>query len=492
MAVISPTTINDLPIEIIEPPISDQDCNDEDEENDDEASVQEGSEDGDYERDVDADIEGSDAGSEDEDSIGEDLRDPASFPISVACVCLRWWSILKGFPKFWTRIAIDIGHQSFTRMLDTLSFSGTLPLCLLVFHRQETTLDADTEKRRMEAVMERLAQRPKRCFYLNFDIRFSKSLPHLSTVMALISPKVNTVKLISREDNCRNDVSPHPPVASPSNGFPNLKTLSLTVTMFMSMYRLSPEWWKALDGEEFLHLTISSYSFGADGTDIDVFDFLSAIVVTGGIAELELSHLSLASPQEADKDKYSGKDRDLDVSSLSLTKLSGYLVSTLFDFLSITTDSTTITSCNLKGTFKRFLFLFNLILVDMPVTTDIRPLLFHWGGRCLSVRNCSSFDDGLLEFLSKDVVWGHNSQDGGSKPEFAAFDATEFNIRDCENFTFRALKGMVKGRNKAAPSLNFLRRVEEVTVCGRAPTITAEEVQWFESNLRVALFPVAI
>jgi hypothetical protein len=103
------------------------------------------------------------------------------------------------------------------------------------------------------------------------------------------------------------------------------------------------------------------------------------------------------------------------------------------------------------------------------------PLLHLWEGDSLQVINCPSFNDVILDLM------GEYHEETGYY--VCASFADSLQIQDCLHFSGAALRRLVAAAlDKAGDEYH---RVE---ISGRAPEITAEDVEWLSQNVNRFLY----
>jgi len=82
--------------------------------------------------------------------LDEDPLSPYLFPYTLACVCLRWFLILRTIPVYWTRLVITV--DAIVKSLDTaritLKWAGDCPLKVIIVTQRRGTSETDDSERK--------------------------------------------------------------------------------------------------------------------------------------------------------------------------------------------------------------------------------------------------------------------------------------------------------------------------------------------------------
>jgi len=116
-----------------------------------------------------------------------------------------------------------------------------------------------------------------------------------------------------------------------------------------------------------------------------------------------------------------------------------------------------------------------LTLDDIHTHTVMRTILLDFPSEQLTVKNCTCFDDELLEWLTQPVVVAsdHVAAASSADPEteeatFAAKNLRATIVLNCATFSSSALRHLIEARH-----------IEELYVDGNVPDIGQVEREWY-------------
>jgi hypothetical protein len=174
--------------------------------------------------------------------------------------------------------------------------------------------------------------------------------------------------------------------------------------------------------------------------------------------------------------------------SLELSHLSSGLTTETLSYISpCMVEQLTITCCPLDGLEFEYLTSEFLKLDNIPSAEDLCQYLTYWKGSMLSISNCPSFNDSVLETLGSATV----EEDGAE--ELCLSDLIELSLHHCSNYSVSSLRRMVESREVVPDALllgsvhflrSFVPRQFRITISGSAPPISQEDQDWFRLNVR--------
>jgi hypothetical protein len=112
---------------------------------------------------------------------------------------------------------------------------------------------------------------------------------------------------------------------------------------------------------------------------------------------------------------------------------------------------------------------------DIQITEDVGRLIASWTGWTLRVSNCLGLDY-VLECLAN--KWPLVAHGGGVV-------LSKLVIQNCSNFSGKQLRTMVKARQDSGLSLDRFK----IVLCGYAPHMASEDIDWLTENMSFHLHP---
>ena len=379
-------------------------------------------------------------------------------------------------PVFWSRvlILIDANPTPLLAIQSYLEWTRDVPLDVNVI-RKPGAFDEDDpdEKARVKAVVDLLGSHVHRCRSLQFDVLYSSSLPSPCRDFHGRAPELEKLELKCRVDDGGNN----PPDTFEPGTFlcPVLQTLVIDARNFM------------INAWTFINANSIKISRFSPSESVDYDDSLSFHGMLETLQEfLKLRSLTLS---DIDFDFSDGSAHIFPLSPLSSLTFEDLTVDTLqefFDVTSVHTGSITITRCSID-TFTN-MSCTQLTLGEIPAEENLTEFLKLWEGQDLQLDNCPSFDDSVLDMMSKADPLG---------VDFGATNMNELTISDCHNFSVEALKAMVDVRSRTASTFELedddwddldpspVSRIGRLIVVGSGPLILPEVAKWFQANVEI-------
>jgi hypothetical protein len=394
--------------------------------------------------------------------------DPFLFPYAIAAVCSFWRDIMSSVPKFWTRIVIFVDSSTIPQSViaSQLLWSRDLPLDVIVTRRNlDRPIDSQHERKQVTSFMETVINpHIGRLQNLHINARFSSSLPSFLDDFHGTPIKLTCLRLECEED----DGGPTPSndrygtVPSTELQYPALSTLELDGRNYYNGYRSGRPW--ATRAPNVSELTISHYKSRA-GESFPAYAFMLLIAPMQKLQILHINDVTLRpiAPHPVPHTL-------LSLASLDLIDFPDFMP--IDEILHVLHDVIEIkfTRCALGGT-RSFSHGGLLELNEIDVDQDLVPLLRTWEGYNITIRDCPSFNDIVLDMM------GSREENG---EYVCAPGAFKLLIVDCPNFSVAALKRLVAARLDAPP---YTGQFEMIEVLGDVPVLSAEDRLWFDEKV---------
>lgn len=416
--------------------------------------------------------------------VPEDVLSPSLFPFALAAVCTTWRDTMSSLPEFWTRLVMFANKPtSFPSLPDLRSFAGlkqqvewsnNLPLDVFITRLPDKGLDitAEDEGYILRKAIDILKPHVGRCKTINYNVVYSSSLPSIMTDLNHPTPLLSELRLNSViYSDKTNELTL---LSHPSNFyFPRLEYLALDGRNFMDFSTHVPDWVERIadpgeDDGTAVPLAITNY-VEMDGGLSEGSTFWDKIAdALPKISHLDLSSIVVPNPPKR-RDPVGAPHPQLDC--LEFLRVNPLLINEVLHNISYT-ETLNIISCGIGEGIDRAVDAFHLTLEAISDTQDISPFLSRWCGFELTVINCPSFNDAVLDILTNKSL-NPNTTNLGS-----------FYISDCANFTVTALKRFVE-RQKA----KFAEFGDEdddfscLEVTGFGPPLSVTEREWFQLNI---------
>lgn len=414
--------------------------------------------------------------------LDEDPLSPCLFPYAPACVCLRWFRILRAVPIYWTRqvITLDAIATSLIAARTTLAWAGNLPLKVAVTRHRGTSETHVSERASVRRAMELLRPHICRIWSLSFDVEHTASIPALWRESGR-AQHLKALTLMSRSDASRTTrISKWRESSYEYVGIlqvPLLRKVTLSGHFLRNPLMAHPRlasWFK--------HTTsLTICGGGAASVDaISLYKFLSVLDIFASVRELTIEDVHF------DGDAPYPSLHVLRPAVLCLRRITGRL--SLRGLLTPPRAETrsrediTIVDCTVHGfqesdsdSNSRFAST-SLTIASMNPNTTIEGLVCRWNGEQLAVIGCPRVSRAFLERL-------HG--------ESAPMCLSRLRIVDCDHFGAGDVVSLVKSRAKQAaivslmdvPDDDVFTALAELRVQGRGPPISVQRAAWLAEHV---------
>jgi hypothetical protein len=386
----------------------------------------------------------------------KDSPPTAQFPNSLALVCSHWGNVMLLSPTFWTRVIIILNSSTFPPLDLSLQLdsAGGAPIDIIVTRVSESdTLDLGVEQSRMAYIVSALRPHFQQCRKLHFDVVHSSSLPQVLGILPCIMPHLQELSLDSCIDSGCPAVLPYdqPNKASKVN-WPQLKTVIIDGWNFVDLYHHAPgpnEW-------IFSACKTLAIKFGGDG-----FPFNSVVEL---LDKIPIDSFTVDSVSFSEREATEDLD-SFEIGTMALKNLSAKLTDTILSSYTYV-ESLEITNCYASN-IDQMPVTYALTLRDIGVDQSIERVIQMWNGWELYVNNCPGFNDTALQMMGKIVI-----EDGDDRK-------WDVQIHQCNYFSVKALKKLVKIRNKEPQKGPRLR-----SICVNATfPLPEEDLYWFSKRV---------
>ncbi|KII92667.1 hypothetical protein PLICRDRAFT_122715 [Plicaturopsis crispa FD-325 SS-3] len=405
----------------------------------------------------------------------DDLGAHNFFPYSLSDVCPRWHAILGawGVPELWTRLVINIGHDA-TPILHVRSYlvwSKDLPLDVTILRREGYEGDDHCEGARVATVMRLLLPHLRRIVTLNVNVIDSASLPAMGTQLHGVADRLEKIAFSSRMDSGKN----RPRItADAALVAPGLTHLTLDGDNFRVMAASNYQWTENFPQmQKRGHLTIADYARRDDGLTLSEmamelrYNCHAPYLTLRNVTFAPLSVASLREPRI-----------ELILSSCHLIDLTAGTLVDFFRVITLSIESLDVVTCSLPGVLPGNHVLYDSYFMTLERTEgDILELLAGGRTHSLTVKDCPSFDDGLLEEMTEDSILEN---------------LVSLSVTRCPNVSSGALRKLVEARQAAAALSaqkypDFKNHELEVSALDEVVfdgNIADEDQQFFKGNHR--------
>jgi len=421
--------------------------------------------------------------------VDNDLSDPSVFPCSAANVCQLWRHIMAAVPHYWTQFALDLALKE-PLPLDAL-WSKFLPFKVLIFDSRLQFSDAqdntdglpkEQERIAVGAITKALQPHLQRCEGLSYDVGYASSIPTLVFALEHCSEKLERLELDFLHDDREPTLQgcgPRFPVSSSHSwSFPELKHLSIDAKTFMIVAsQFSLRWYDLIASSTSVALTleISRHTFLGETDDGPNAQSLSQFFHY--LAELPLVNIltlrDLSADPCATKSNLVTLKQPLAAVHFEGTNLSRKFLSAFFKAFDLPEDEATFVGCTFPSN-SSMESSWGLTLKSLPMNSRFERCFQGWRGDELTIDRCPGFNDDTLDILAE--ISGYEDCCYASR-------VRSLTILNCRNFSYQALKELVLQRKRMAPILDFVEEIKMLTVRGKVPRITKEELEWFEGNV---------
>lgn len=417
--------------------------------------------------------------------LDEDPLSPSLFPYSLACVCLRWFRILRTVPVFWTRmvITLDAIATSLNAARTTLQWAHNFPLKIIVTRHHGTSETHDSERAGVGRTMDFLRPHISHIWSLSFDVEHSSSIPALWRESGR-ARRLKVLTLMSRSDAGRiSQLSKWLPTGNIHEYEGKLKVPLLQEVTCSGHFLKNPLMAHPRLASWFRHMTSLTICGDAasSGNALSLYKFLSVLDIFPSIRELTVKdihfddnapypNLLMLRPAVLCLCRITGR-----------TALRGILTRARME-ASIREDITII-DCTVHGFREpdpdsnlQFPST-NLTLVSMDPSAMIEDLVSQWNGERLSVISCPRMSRSFLERL-----YG----------EAAPMCLSHLLIVDCDNFNAGDVICLVQSRETQATFVSLMgvsdddsfTALAELRVRGRGPPISVKRATWLAEHVK--------
>ncbi|KAF8141291.1 hypothetical protein EV363DRAFT_1465187 [Boletus edulis] len=418
--------------------------------------------------------------------LDEDPLSPSLFPYALACVCLRWFRILKMVPMYWTRLVVAVDSLSLATSLHaariTLEWAGNRPLKVSVTRHDGTSETDDSEHAGVGRAMAVLRPHIRNIWSLSFNVEYSSSIPALWRERGCAG-HLRVLTLQGRSDAGR--VSPSStwlPTGNCHEFEGRLKVPRLEQATFGGHFFKNPLMAHPRLASWFRHITSLTIRGDApSGRDaISLTRFLPVMNNFSSVLELTIEDLRFD-----DSPPYPTL-LTLRPGVLCLRRITGRTA--LRDILCIvrarvgsrSRTNITISDCTVGGLREidpylnpNFSFT-NLTLASMDARARIEELVYRWDGEQLSVIDCPSMTRIFLDRL-----------------QAAPTCLSQLRIVDCDQFNAGDVIALVQSRETQAAFVSLLGGADddaftalaELCVRGRGPPISTKRARWLADHV---------
>ncbi|KAF8551036.1 hypothetical protein OG21DRAFT_1513326 [Imleria badia] len=413
----------------------------------------------------------------------EDPVSPFLFPYAPACVCRRWFRILRTIPIYWTRVVITVDAiaASLHVARTTLGWAGNRPLKIIVTRHHGTSETYDSERAGVEHAMDHLRPHISHIWSLSFDVEHSSSIPALWRERGR-APHLKVLTLLSRSD--AGSLSRSSKWLSVGNNHEyegKLKIPLLQEVTVSGHFLKNPLMAHPRLARWFRHVTSLTICGDAasGGNAISLYKFLSVIDMFPSIRALTVEdvhfddnapypNLLMLRPAVLCLRRITGR-----------TALRGILARARVGSSSRT--DITIVDCAVHG-FRdpdpdsnvQFTST-NLALASMDPSAPIEDLVCRWNGERLSVIGCPRLSRMFLQRL-------HG--------EAAPTCLSQLRLVDCDSFDAGDVIALVQSRETQAACVSLMgadddsvMALKELRVQGRGPPISVKRARWLAEHV---------
>ncbi|PPQ75522.1 hypothetical protein CVT26_012547 [Gymnopilus dilepis] len=426
------------------------------------------------------------------------LRSPTLFPFNVALTCDLWREIVAGVADYWPRLVFDVSKPRETRAL-LIAFDVVKDklvkgqIEVLVYSSRE--LEKAEENREVKVIMDALQPYVPKCKSVTFHLTYASSLPPSYAFFLQDASHLHTLEMCCRVDDMEaidiarqmvERIALHDTHLEKS--FSGLSDLVLSGPGFMDLMQCipDPEWLTDLN----LSLVIiSHFEFTRDGpySLVSFVEYLSKL----NISCLHLRHLSLAYEYEGDSYLLPAGycPPYIPTGLLCFKSVSEAFIKNLYAISDITADhSLCFEDCSIPANVRceggDSLHLDRIHDAAEGLSDSLCHILKVWGGRRVTFNRCPAVNDELLAWMGKqvdyvlpdDIFYPENgtsvieldrplpagerfSFSQSSRKGLPMWNTSSLHIRDCENFSPAALRGMLQARKDIV--LRSIQRREE-------------------------------
>ena len=407
--------------------------------------------------------------------LDEDPLSSFLFPYSLACVCLRWFRILKTYPIYWTRqvITVDIIATSLNAARTMLEWAGNLPLKVIVTRHHGTSETLASERTNVGHAMQLLRPYISRIWSLSFDLEHRSSIPALWRESGR-ARQLKVLTLMGRFDASR--ISSHCESSHEYEGkleVPRLQQVTLNSHFLKNALMAHPRlarWF-----EHMTALTICGDA-ASDGNVISLHKFLSVIDIFPSLHELMIEDIRFDGNVPAPS-LFMLRPAVLRLRNITgKTALRGILPARV----GRSRDVITIIDCIIHGFLDpcsdTHFSCAHLTIASMGLTARIEDLVSRWEGERLTLMGCNRVSRVLFQCLH-----GEN----------APMCLSHLRIVDCDNFSAGDVISLVKSRESQAASTSLMdvpdddafTALTESHVQGRGPSISLQRATWLAEHV---------
>ncbi|KAF8159227.1 hypothetical protein B0H34DRAFT_858093 [Crassisporium funariophilum] len=402
----------------------------------------------------------------------EGLEAPTSFPYNLAWVCPLWHEVLGLTPEYWTEIVVFVDSRQPTPLSDVaamLSWSKDQVIQLTVRRSEGTYQDHDPEEgARTRAVIDLVKPHVRRCISIVFRVIHGSSLPSVSRHLFGYTSILKKLSLKCEVDDYHPVLVDDVPLMARTKvrklhleGYTILDVCQHVTSLFQGVKDLIFSNYRLQESED--HAFIMK-------------ELITSMSSCRRLASLNISNLDIPYCY------LTSRSLNLDVEDVKISRLNAGCIQTLLEDADLdNVESLTIESCSFDES--RLHGAYNLMLIN--ITHDLASPLRGWTGGTLTVDNCPGFSDDLINyFATVEPSLQIPPHTVFPDPECCIYPYVVFCIKDCMNFSARALKHFMEVRLAMmdTPHGPYLR-VGGLRVTGEVPLISEDDYAWFEKHI---------
>ncbi|KDR83201.1 hypothetical protein GALMADRAFT_874254 [Galerina marginata CBS 339.88] len=463
----------------------------------------------------------------------EIVRSPTFFPNAVASVCPFWEDVLSSTPEFWTTLVffLDSDPTATKRVKKYLSWSRDLPIDVFMTRRVDLChspwmaeiLETPWVRDNMNCLMPHI----RRCRTLHVDVTINISLPVLPSHIRSSSTRLRTISFMSdigltvwEKDEGKHNFFAEPIVDRSERGSafafkPRLNILSIDGRNFQRAVAENKSW--LLEMNDLEELTIFQYaplamsretcasetSFDTHKCDecrLDLYETLETIESFSSLMNLKFNavHFDI-SPADHEEKTFDFSF----VGNLTFEDMAPEIIQEIFRVCSLEDvqdlASLTFTRCpRLHQVELPDIAASSLCLSRLEEDVDLEPILASWHGIDLSICDCASFSDALIQLLGTDNAPELDGDDdeideeSDSEPSFLCHGMNSLDIHSVgpPRYSVGALCKMVEARgcmvnfsdDNWRQGLGWGPTITRLNVTGQVPELSTEDLAWFRSR----------
>ncbi|KIK91297.1 hypothetical protein PAXRUDRAFT_830979 [Paxillus rubicundulus Ve08.2h10] len=408
--------------------------------------------------------------------IYEDPLSATLFPFAVAAVCPRWCDVLVGVPVYWTRLVILVDEDPTdpVTISSFLRWSRDLPLDVTITRENLDPNHSDKqEPHRSRIIHDLLQPHISRMESLVVSVLHRGSLPDIFTDRGGPVTRLETLGLSNVLDDNFKAANQRSRKFKGRLDAPYLNILHVSGHCFRG-HLLG----NSLQMSKIANITSFVLSgcrlIDEHAPNLPLWETLRTLSQLPRMDDLTISDVRFDAP--AYRECYTDPPISLPrLQTVAFEKLASadlevihaiikgrQLASAIFKECTIDT----LSNVNLVGC---------LTFNGIDDTQDLTVVLSGWSGGVLSLRDSPCVHDRFFQAMSRDLAGSPHSYSYLSAPNLS-----EVIITDCDMFSVSALRDFIYARHRS----HGVRRIRNLTVTGRGPTITAEDADWFRGCLQ--------